>query len=98
VQYAITSVDRRLASAGDLLTWWRGRWAIENRAFWVRDVTFGEDHNRIRSGRSADVFSRIVNAAMNALRALGSANLAATLREHAFRVDRLLARLGIQNN
>lgn len=97
VQYAITSVDRRRANAADLLRWWRGRWAIENTAFRVRDMTFDEDRNRIRSGRSADTFGRVLNAAMNALRALGSTNLAATLREHAFKVDRLLTRLGIVN-
>lgn len=98
VGYAITSVDRRRASAADLLTWWRGRWAIENTGFHVRDLAFDEDRNRIRKGRSADVFSRVVNAATNAIRALQLGEIASTLREHAFRVDRLFSRLGIPIN
>ena len=36
VTYALTSVSRERASTADLLGWLRGRWGIENRAFWVR--------------------------------------------------------------
>ncbi len=35
------------------------------------------------------------NAAVNALRLAKTANIAAALRENAYRVDRLFARLGI---
>jgi hypothetical protein len=97
VTYALTSVSRERASTADLLAWLRGRWGIENTAFWVRDVTFGEDHCRVRSGRSADVFSRVRNAAMNAVKAWGGGNVAAMLREHAFRNDLLFTRVGIIN-
>lgn len=97
VSYALTSVSRSRASTADLLDWLRGRWGIENTAFWVRDVTFGEDHCRIRRGTSPDAFSRIRNAAMNAIKAWGGQNMAATLREHAFRSDLLFARVGIIN-
>jgi len=97
VTYALTSVSRERASTADLLGWLRGRWGIENTAFWVRDVTFGEDHCRIRSGRSADVFSRVRNAAINAAKAIGVTSVAAMLRENAFRNDLLFARVGILN-
>jgi predicted transposase YbfD/YdcC len=51
VQYAITSVPRRQASAHQLLAWWRGHWGIENKLHWVRDVVLGEDSCRVRSGQ-----------------------------------------------
>jgi Transposase DDE domain len=97
VQYALTSVSRERASTADLLHWLRGRWGIENTAFWVRDVTLGEDHCRIRSGTAADAFSRVRNAAINAVKAWGGTNVAAMLREHAFRSDLLFAKVGIIN-
>jgi predicted transposase YbfD/YdcC len=97
VTYALTSVSRLRASTADLLSWLRGRWGIENTGFWVRDVTFGEDHCRIRSGTSADAFSRVRNAAMNAIKAWGGQNVAGMLREHAFRSDLLFTRVGIIN-
>ena len=95
VQYAVTSLSRDQADAATLLHWWRGRWAIENRLFWVRDVVFGEDHSRIRTGTAPQTMSLMFNVAINFLRTLDVKNLKATLREHALNVDLLLARLGI---
>jgi len=60
-------------------------------------MTLGEDDCRIRSGRSADVFSRVRNAAINAVKACGGTNVAAVLRENAFRNDLLFSRVGIIN-
>ena len=97
VTYAITSVDRHRASTADLLTWYRGRWKVENTAFWVRDMTLGEDLCRIRTGNAPDTFSRIRNAVINSVRALGETNVAATLRKFAFRNDLMFAKLGIVN-
>ena len=95
ITYAITSVPRAQADAAQLLTWWRGHWGIENRLHWVRDVLFGEDACRIRTGNAPHVLSSLRNAAINLLRSLGHRQIAQTLREHACRVDLLLARLGI---
>lgn len=95
VTYAITSVPRWQAGAAKLLEWWRGHWGIENRLHWVRDVQFGEDACRIRTGRAPLVLSGLRNAAINLLRSLGNRPIAQTLRENACRVDRLFARLGI---
>ena len=50
VRYFITSVPRSRADAATLLGWARGRWSIENRSHYVRDVTPGEDASRIRKG------------------------------------------------
>lgn len=95
VAYAITSVPRPQASAAKLLEWWRGHWGIENRLHWARDMQFGEDACRIRSGNAPHVMSGLRNAAINLLRSLGYQQIAQTLRENACRVDLLLARLGI---
>ncbi len=95
VVYAISSVPRAQASAAQLLAWWRGHWGIENRLHWVRDVVFGEDACRIRTGSAPHVFSALRNAAISLLRSLGDRQIAQTLRQNACRVDLLFARLGI---
>jgi hypothetical protein len=97
VAYAITSVPRSQADAAQLLRWWRGHWLIENRLHWVRDVVWGEDGCRIRSGNAPQVMSCLRNAVLNLLRTRGVTQIAATLRENAYRVDRLFAILGIMN-
>lgn len=76
-QYAITSAPRSLASAADLLGWWRNHWGIENRVHWVRDVTVDEDRCRIRTGSSPQIFAALRNAAITTLRFLGCENIAA---------------------
>jgi predicted transposase YbfD/YdcC len=95
VQYAITSVPRELASAAQLLVWWRGHWRIENQLHWVRDVTFGEDGCRVQTGYAPQNLAAFRNAGISLLRFLGCGTIAKTLRLHACRVDLLLAKLGI---
>lgn len=97
VAYALTSVPRSRADARQLLDWWRGQWLIENRLHWIRDVVLGEDGCRIRTGTAPQAMSCLRNAVLNLLRTSGFAQITATLRENAYRVDRLLARLGILN-
>jgi hypothetical protein len=98
VDYAITSVPRSQADAGQLLAWARGHWGIENRLHWVRDMTFGEDACRIRTAGAPQVLAAIRNAAISFLRRQGVTNVAAALRENACRVTHLLAKLGIMKN
>ena len=93
---AVTSVSSEQAPAETLLAWWRGRWGIES-TFWVRDVVFGEDHNRARTGSAPFVLSQIHNAAINLCRTLKLGNIRAAIREHALKLDGLLTRLGIVN-
>ena len=95
VQYAITSAPRSLADAEQLSAWRRDHWKIENGLHWVRDVTFGEDACRIRTGSAPQNLAAVRNAAIGLLRRLGAANIAAALRENALKVDELLAKLGI---
>lgn len=96
VQYAVTSLSRDQADVARLLRLWRDRWAIENRAFWVRDEVFGEDASRIRTGLAPYVMSVFRNAAITLLRSLRVPNLAAALREHALKLPLLLNRLRIR--
>jgi len=95
VEYAITSVPRSRADAAELLAWWHGHWGIENKLHWVRDVTFGEDSSRIRSGHAPEIFAALRNAAISVLRYQGVTNIAAALRHYAYRAADLWKLVGI---
>jgi predicted transposase YbfD/YdcC len=55
----------------------RQHWGIENRSHYVRDVTFSEDHSRIRNKPSH--FARFRTFALNILRANGTTNVSREL-------------------
>ena len=95
VQYAITSLSRHQADASELLKVWRSHWGIENRLHWVRDTLWQEDRCRIKNPRGGHNMACFRNVAINLLRLARTPNLAAAIRENAYRVDRLFARLGI---
>lgn len=97
VTYAITSLSRQMAIANVLLWLLRGRWQIENKAFHVLDVAFGEDASRIRTRSAPHIMAAIRAAALNFLRKL-DLPITHTLREHALRPDKLLTRLAKFNN
>jgi predicted transposase YbfD/YdcC len=80
---AVTSLGRQQASAERLLSIARGHWGIENRLHWVRDLSFGEDACRVRTGEAPEILAGIRNAALWRLRASGLSNIAAALRRHA---------------
>lgn len=98
VLYAITSLSRRQADAKRLLQLWRSHWGIENRLHWVRDTLWQEDRCRVRSPVAGHNLAAFRNAAINLLRLANVPNLAAAVRENAYRVDRLLPKLGLVNN
>ena len=83
VSYGITSMPAELADAAALLHLTREHWGIENRVFHVRDVTYGEDHCRVRSGAAPMILSTLRNVTLNLLRWRGVGNIAAALRRHA---------------
>ena len=66
--YGITSLSPDRAKAADLLTLVRGRWHIENRAHYVRDVTFGEDASQVRRGNLPHTMAALRNCAINLIR------------------------------
>jgi len=95
IQYAITSVPRSKATAKQVLSWWRDHWHIENRLHWVRDTAYREDHCRVRSGHGPHNLAALRNAAISLLRLAGVTNITAALRQNAYRIDHLFARMGI---
>lgn len=95
VSYAITSVPPETYTASQWLQIWRNHWGIENRCFYVRDVTLREDASRLRTGEAARNMATFRNAALGLLRGLGLGNVAHALREHALDLPKLARRLGL---
>jgi len=80
--YGITSLSRDKASAAQLLKLTRQHWGIE-RLFHVRDVTFGEDACRVRTGHAPLILSSLRNLCIHLLAQAGWKNQAAAQRRHA---------------
>ena len=84
VEYYLTSSGSAQATALDLLGWIRAHWAIENQLHHVRDVTFDEDHCRVRKGNSAAVLAALRNVAIHLLHRVGAVSMRAAT--HRFQV------------
>jgi hypothetical protein len=85
ISYAITSLAPAQAAAPRVLAALRGHWGIENRAHWVRDVTFDEDRSQVRTGAAPEALAAFRNVATTLLRRAGRDNIAAALRTLASR-------------
>lgn len=95
-RYFITSLSRTKADAARLLAIIRGHWGvIENGLHWVRDVVFREDHSTVTTGHAPQNFATLRNAAIGCLHADATGNLAATLRSHYRKPQRLFTKLGL---
>jgi hypothetical protein len=82
--YAITDLHVHQAKPPQLVGLVRGRWSIESKPHWVRDVVYDEDRCQIRNGTGPQVMAALRNTAMSALRCLaGVTNIAAATRYHA---------------
>ena len=88
--FGITSLKREQADAARLLKLTRSHWSVES-LFHVRDVTFGEDACRARTGAAPVILSAFRNAAITLLDQNGQANKAAALRRHAAHPNEALA-------
>ncbi len=55
-------------------------WGVENRVHYVRDVTFGEDHSRTRTGVLPNLWAITRNLAINLYREAGFTNMAQAQR------------------
>ncbi|MFF0079091.1 ISAs1 family transposase [Streptomyces canus] len=93
--YAVTSLTAHQATAADLAERVRGHWAIENREHHVRDVTFGEDASRVRTGTAPRAMASLRNLAIGPLRIAGRDNIAEGLRHHGRDMARPLATFGL---
>lgn len=89
--YGITSLSRDQADAERLLALTRRHWGIENRLFYVRDVIFGEDQCRVRTGSAAQVLAAMRNIAITLLNLSGCRNKAAALRRFAAQPRKAIA-------
>ena len=90
--HGLSSLPVERATPARLLALSRGHWTIENRLHWVRDVTFDEDHSRVRTGAGAQVMASIRNLAISLLRLAGARYIAPALR-HCARSDPQTLRL-----
>jgi predicted transposase YbfD/YdcC len=88
VAYVITSAGCRAAPPHVLAAWVQGHWGIENRAHWVRDVTYDEDRSQVRTGSGPQVMATLRNTAISLHRLAGATSIAAALRHHAANAQR----------
>ena len=92
--YAVTSLQPEQADPARLLELWRGHWGIENRVFWVRDVTMDEDRCQIRSGAAPQMMAALRNLVISLFRMGKEPNIAAALRRYATRPAYSLSLVG----
>lgn len=83
VVYLITDLTPIQASPRRLLDLARGHWSIENRLHYVRDVSFGEDRSRLRTGSAPQIMAALRNLAITLIPRLGSSQIAASRRRFA---------------
>ncbi len=81
--YLITDLTPIQASPRRLLDLARGHWSIENRLHYVRDVSFGEDRSRLRSGSAPQIMAALRNLAITLIHRRGSSQIAASRRHFA---------------
>jgi predicted transposase YbfD/YdcC len=91
--YLITTLTPTQASPQRLLDLVRGHWHSENRLHYVRDVTFGEDRSRLRSGAAPQVLAALRNLVITLIHRTGSRDIAASRRAFAYHPKRALALL-----
>ncbi len=96
VALGVTSLPDSLAHPTQIAAYVRGQWRIENQLHWVRDVTFGEDASRVRTGAGPRVMASLRNLAISAFRLAGRRNIAQALRYMGRDPVRPLTLLGIQ--
>lgn len=91
----VTDLTTQDATPAQIAALLRGHWHIENRLHWVRDVTYGEDASRVRTGTAPRTMATLRNLAISALRTAGNTNIAQALRAMARDITRPLNLLGI---
>lgn len=93
-RYVITSLGEGVKPE-TLLKYIRGHWKIENKLHYVRDVTMGEDASQVRKGAAPQVMAVIRNVTLALLRLSGANNIAAAIRQFAWRPQQALQLLGL---
>jgi predicted transposase YbfD/YdcC len=96
VVYGVTSLRHERATPHRLLELVRGRWGIENKSHWVRDVTFDEDRSQARCGNIPHMMVALRNTAIGLLRWADHTNIAAACRRLAVQPVQALALIDIE--
>lgn len=73
--YGVTSLTRTEVTPTRLLQIVRAHWGIENSLHYRRDVTFREDHSRVRLQRAPQVMAALNNLALSLCGWLGYQNI-----------------------
>ena len=94
IAYGITSLPPALAGPCHLGLYARHHWAIENREHYVRDKTFSEDLQQVRTGNQPSAYAAIRNLVIGAFRRAGFANIAHARRYYGRDDQRILALYG----
>lgn len=71
VVYILTSLPQFLAGPGYLADVIRRHWTVKNNVHYVRDVTFKEDKNQVRTGFAPRNLAALTNAVITAFRLAG---------------------------
>lgn len=95
VVYLITTLSPSKATPERLLELNRGHWSIENRSHYVRDMSFGEDRSRLRTGNAPQIMAALRNLAITLIHRFGSSHIRATRRHFASCPKPALALLGL---
>jgi hypothetical protein len=72
IAYGITSLPPDLAGPRHLGIYARQHWVIENRKHYVRDKTFSEDLQQVRTGNQPNAYAAIRNLVTGAFRRAGT--------------------------
>jgi predicted transposase YbfD/YdcC len=93
--FYLTDLTYAQAGPAELAGAARRHWGIENRLHWVRDVTYGEDASRARTGHTPRTMAAWRNLAISTLRLAGETNIAIALRHNARHPEHVLKLLNI---
>lgn len=91
--YGVTSLTRTQVTPQRLLAIVRAHWGIENRLHYRRDVTFQEDHSRVRLQRAPQVMAALNNFALSLFAWLGYENIPEARRHLGAHVSKGIALL-----
>jgi hypothetical protein len=101
VVYLITDLPCKVASPRRLLELGVGHGRIENRLHYVRDVSFGEDRSRLRTGQAPQILAAFRTLVITLIHRQGSTQIAASRRHFASHpceaLDLLLFRTAAQH-
>ncbi|MEW6267294.1 MAG: ISAs1 family transposase [Thermodesulfobacteriota bacterium] len=92
--FGVTSLTPDRTDPARLLQLARGQWSIENRLYWVRDLTYNEDRCRIRKGNGAQTMASLRNLSISILRLAGARFIPMAQRTLARGLNRVLQLLG----